>query len=112
MPKFFPGTLLILIAATCTAEARAEKFKAILRRVDPAERTIHVTRTEPADNKELRFSVVPDARIIRGNGQKPLADGLKDKSLAPGVRVTLTTRIDNGIEVVTKVAVYGRAAPP
>ena len=114
MPKIFPGALLILIAASLlsTAEARAEKFKAILRRVDPEERTLHVTRAEPADDKELRFAVVPDARIIRGNGQKPLADGLKDKSLVPGVRVTLTTRLENGTEVVTKIAVYERSKLP
>jgi hypothetical protein len=110
MPKVFSVVVAGLVITA--SEARAEKFKAILCRVDPDQRTLHVTRAEPADDKELRFSVVPDARIIRGNGQKPLADGLRDKLLVAGARVTLTTRTENGVEVVTKVAVYGRSSPP
>ena len=106
------GLLLLLALPTCVTEARAEKFKAILRRVEPEGRIVHVTRAEPADDKELRYSIVADARIIRGNGQKPLPDGLRDKLFVPGAQVTLTTRTDNGIEVVTKVAVYGRAKSP
>jgi hypothetical protein len=114
MPKVFPNAFFVLVAGLLigAAEARAEKFKAILRRVDPAERTLHVTRAEPPDDKEIRFAVVPNARIIRGNGQKPLADGLRDKLFVAGAQVTLTTRTENGIEVVTKVAVYGRSSPP
>jgi hypothetical protein len=94
------------------AEARAEKFKATLRNVDAEQRTIRVKRVEPAGDKEVEYKVTADARIIRGNGQKPLPEGLKDKLLQLGVSVTLTTAVRDGVEVVTKVAVYGRAKEP
>jgi hypothetical protein len=108
-------TLYLVVAAALlvfTAEARAEKFKATLRSVDAEQRTIRVTPADGPAGKDVEYKVTVDARIIRGNGQKPLPDGLKDKLFQPGVSVTLTTAIRDGVEVVTKVAVYGRAKVP
>src|SRR5687767_3198239 len=90
-------TLALLLHA---GDLRADKFKATLRSVDAEKSVITVTLAAPAGGKDVEYAVAPGARIIRGNGQKPLDEGLKHPLFKPGAEVTLTTEKRDGKEVV------------
>ena len=89
-------------------ELRADKFKATLRSVDPEKRTISVTMDSTMGARDRDYSVAQQARIIRGNGQKPLTEGLKDPMFKRGASVTLTILTEQGRDTVVKIAVYGQ----